>query len=317
MIKVLLSQTIKSVAIERLRLYADIVQIKEGDISELKEHISDSHAIVLGTSVKITQELLKSAMNLKVISRTGAGVDNVDIVAATKKGILVLNTPDANSVSVAEHTVMLICALAKQVVYLDKQVRRNNYGVRRQYFPVDLYGKTLGLVGCGRIGEMVAKKCINAFDMKVMSFDPHVKIFPTGITGVGNLDEIFINSDFISLHIPLSKTTCNLVDKRLLSLMKPSSFLINTARGGIVDETALINILKEKAIAGAALDVLLQEPPDSDNDLLNLDNVILTPHTAALTKECTDRVALEAIEGVIEYIQGKIPKNIVNREVLS
>ncbi|MDK2809839.1 MAG: D-3-phosphoglycerate dehydrogenase / 2-oxoglutarate reductase [Petroclostridium sp.] len=315
--KVLLAQPIHSAAMDLLKQYTQVVLIKEGNMDEFKEHLKDTYAVILGTSVKFTSDLMDIAPELKVISRTGVGVDNVDVKAATQRGIYVLNTPEANSLSVAEHTVMMICALAKHAIFLDNQLRNNNYGVRRLYLPVDLQGKILGLVGCGRIGTMVAQKCIKAFDMNVIAYDPVLKVAPEEITLAESIDEVFQTADFISLHIPLVESTRNLVNERLLSLMKPSAFLINTARGGIVDEKALIAKLKEKKIAGAALDVFLKEPPDPADELLTLPNIILTPHTAALTQECTARVAMEAVKGVIDFIQGKTPRFVYNKEVLS
>ncbi len=237
--------------------------------------------------------------------------------AATRKKILVLNTPDANSISVAEHTVMLICAMAKSIVYLDDQVRSGNFSARRLYLPVDLQGKTLGLVGCGRIGMMVAQKCIRAFDMKVVTYDPFLRTTPEDIQLVESIEDVFRVADFISLHIPLIESTRNIIDERLLSMMKPSAFLINTSRGGIVDENALAEKLAKKEIAGAALDVFAKEPPDVSAKLFKAENIILTPHTAALTKECSARVAMTAVEGVVDYIQGRSPKYVFNKEVLS
>lgn len=314
--KVLLAQQIDSGALALLKENAEVVLIKEGSMEDFREQLEDTYAVVLGTSIKFTRELMDSAPQLKVISRTGAGVDNVDLKAATEKGILVLNTPEANSRSVAEHALTLMCALAKHVVFLDDQVRKDNFKARRLNLPVDMDGKTLGLVGCGRIGLMVAKKCINAFDMKVIGYDPFVKTAPEGVELVASIEDVFKAADFISLHIPLIESTRNLVAEGLLSLMKPSSYLINTARGGIIDEKVLAAKLRDRKIAGAALDVFEKEPLDASNELLGLDNIILTPHSAALTKECTVRVALAAVEGVVDHIQGRTPKFVYNKEVL-
>lgn len=314
--KVLLAQKIHEDATELLKQHAEVVLIPEGDIEQFKKELADSYAVVLGTSIRFTSELMDMAPELKIISRTGVGVDNVDSKAASERGILVLFTPEANAVSVAEHTVSLICALAKHIVYLDDQVRKNNFGARRQYLPVDLDGKTLGLIGCGRIGTMVAKKCIHGLGMEVIAYDPMVKTAQEGIVLKESMEEIFIQADFISLHIPLIEQTRNLVNEKLISLMKPSAFLVNTARGGIVDEKALVEMLNRKRIAGAATDVFEKEPPDSADTMLLCENLIMTPHTAALTKECTARVAKEAVKGIIEHIDGRTPKFVYNKEVL-
>jgi D-3-phosphoglycerate dehydrogenase len=315
--KVVLAQPMEKRALEFLKQNAEVVSAREGNVEEFKTYLKDAIAAIVGTSIKFTADLMESAPKLKVISRTGAGVDSVDVQAATRKKILVLNTPDANSLSVAEHTVMLICAMAKSMVYLDDQVRSGDFGARRLYLPVDLQGKTLGLVGCGRIGMMVAQKCNRAFDMKVVTYDPFLKTSPEYIKLVESLEDVFRVADFISLHIPLLESTRNIINERLLSLMKPSAFLINTARGGIVDEMALAEKLAKKEIAGAALDVFAKEPPDISAKLFKVENIIFTPHTAALTKECSARVAMTAVEGVVDYIQGRPPKYVFNKEVLS
>jgi D-3-phosphoglycerate dehydrogenase len=314
--KVLLAQPIHSEAMALLQNHAEVVLVKEGDLNEFTRQLGGADAVVLGTSVHFTAPLMDLAPQLKVISRTGVGVDTVDVKAATARGILVLNTPEANASSVVEHTVALIFALAKHLVYLDDQTRSGNYRARRMYLPVDLHGKTLGLVGCGRIGMSVAQKCIRAFEMNVMAYDPYLTLTPAGITRVDSLITLFKNADFISIHIPLIESTKNLIDDKLLAFMKPSAFLINTARGGIIDEKALVEKLKRKEIAGAALDVYAVEPPDSSSELLKVENVILTPHTAALTKECAARVAKDAVEGIVDYFQGRTPKYVYNKEVL-
>jgi D-3-phosphoglycerate dehydrogenase len=264
----------------------------------------------------MTKEVIERAANLKVISRTGVGVDNVDVKAATEKGILVLNTPEANSISVAEHTLALIVAISKQLVMYDSELRAGNFAIRRTNRSVDIDGKTLGLIGCGRIGRFTAEKCKAAFNMNVIGYDPYIKELP-GITLYENIEDVFAKADYISLHLPLTDETRNMVGESLLSKMKPTAFLINTSRGGIVDEAALARMLKEERIAGAALDVLESEPPKADNPLLPLKNVILTPHSAALTKECSARVAHEAALGISDYLKGKTPKFVFNKELLT
>ncbi|MBA7533143.1 Glyoxylate/hydroxypyruvate reductase B [subsurface metagenome] len=318
MSKVLIAQKIPKKAADILKGMAEVVFSGEGDIEGFEDLLKSATAVILGSSIKFTHNLMDKALNLKVISRTGAGVDNVDIEAATKKGIMVLNTPEANSVTVAEHTIALILAISKQLLYLDSELRKGNFKtVRRLYLPVDINGKTLGLIGCGRIARLVAKKCINTFGMKIIGYDPYIDPKLDGIEMVKEIEEIFKESDFISLHIPFNDSTKGLVSKSLLSLMKPAAYLINTARGGLVDEEALYEKLRNKEISGAAFDVFKPEPPEATNKLLKLSNIILTPHSAALTKECTVRVAVEAATGVLDYLKGKTPKFVFNKEVLS
>ncbi len=313
--RVLLSQRISERAIAVLEEVGEVVIAPEGDLGEFTNLVSEASAVVLGTSIKFTAELMDLASELKVISRTGVGVDNVDVRAATERGILVLNTPDANTVSVAEHTVALIAAISKQLLFLDKELRQGNFRARRLNLPVDIDGKTLGLIGCGKIGRMVAEKCRNAFNMKVIGYDPYPVTADT-IERCETIEEVLAKADYVSIHVPLNEGTRNLIDERLLSLMKPTAYLIDTARGGIVCEEALAKKLKNREIAGAAIDVFSTEPPDVASELLSCPNTILTPHSAALTKECTVRVSVEAAEGVADYFRGKPPKSVVNREAL-
>jgi D-3-phosphoglycerate dehydrogenase len=293
----------------------ELVTIPDGNQALFEEHIKDAEAILLSTAYKMTQEVISSARNLKVISRTGVGVDNVDVLAATEQGVLVLNTPQANSVSVAEHTVAMIIAISKQLLMYDSELRAGNFKIRRTNKAVDMDGKTLGLIGCGRIGRFAAEKCRAAFGMQVIGYDPYITE-AEGITLYTEIEEVFRRADYISLHIPLTPETKNLVGNKLLSLMKPTAYIINTARGGIIDEHTLAQKLKNEEIAGAALDVLESEPPAMDNPLLGLKNVILTPHTAALTKECSARVAYEATLGIADYLKGNTPRFVFNRELL-
>ena len=290
----------------------ELITIPDGDQPLFEEHIKDAEAILLSTAYKMTRDVISSASKLKVISRTGVGVDNVDVSAATEKGILVLNTPQANSVSVAEHTVAMIIAISKQLLMYDSELRAGNFKIRRNNKAVDIDGKTLGLIGCGRIGRFAAEKCRAAFGMDIIGYDPYITE-AEGITMYTDIEEVFKRADYISLHIPLTPETKNLVGDKLLSLMKPTAYIINTARGGIIDEQALAQKLKNEEIAGAALDVLESEPPAIDNPLLGLKSVILTPHTAALTKECSARVAYEAALGIADYLNGNTPKFVFNK----
>ncbi|MGE5494160.1 MAG: hydroxyacid dehydrogenase [Burkholderiales bacterium] len=293
----------------------ELKTIPDGEQAQFDEHIKDAEAVLLSTAYQMTGEVIDSAKNLKVISRTGVGVDNVDVKAATAKGVLVLNTPEANSISVAEHTLAMIVAVSKQLLMYDSELRAGNFKIRRTNKSADIDGKTLGLIGCGRIGRFTAEKCKAAFNMQVIGYDPYIKELP-GITLYEDIEEVFKRADYISLHIPLTEETRGLVGEKLLSMMKPSAYIINTARGGIIDEKALAKVLKEERIAGAALDVLECEPPREDNPLLPLKNVILTPHSAALTKECSARVAHEAALGISEYLKGNTPKFVFNKELI-
>ncbi len=315
--KVLLTKKLSEADAKLFEGIADLElkTIPDGEQAQFDEHMKDAEAVLLSTAYQMTGEVIAKAGKLKVISRTGVGVDNVDVKAATAKGVLVLNTPEANSISVAEHTLALIVAVSKQLVMYDSELRAGNFKIRRTNKSKDIDGKTLGLIGCGRIGRFTAEKCKAAFNMQIIGYDPYIKELP-GITLYEDIEEIFKRADYISLHIPLTEETRGLVGEKLLSLMKPSACIINTARGGIIDEMALAQALKEERIAGAALDVLESEPPKEDNPLLPLKNVILTPHSAALTKECSARVAHEAALGISEYLKGNTPKFVFNKELV-
>lgn len=312
--KIILTKKLNEKQTELLNGIADleIVNISDDDKEGFSRHIKDAEGLLLSTAHKLTAEDIENARNLKVVSRTGAGVDNVDVAAATKRDILVLNTPEANSISVAEHAVTLMAAISKQILFYDAQLRKGNFRIRRTNAAADMDGRVLGLIGCGRIARFVADKCRAAFGMQVIGYDPYIKELPD-ITLYEKLEEVFKKADYISLHLPLTDETQNMVGERLLSLMKPTAFIINTARGGIIDEHALAEALKNGMIAGAALDVLESEPPAPDNPLMPLPNVILTPHSAALTRECAQRVADEAVLGLSDYLQGRTPKFIFNR----
>jgi len=279
------------------------------------------HAVILRTGIKITRELMTHADDLWVISRTGAGVDNVDVTAATERGILVTCVPGANTRTVAEHALAMILALVKQIPLMDHAVRNDHFEIRFRNLPRDLSGKTLGLVGLGRIGSELARICHTALGLRILAHDPYLtpetRIPFEKWVEFCDMERLFKESDIISLHIPFSPTTEKLIGARELGWMKQEAFLVNTSRGGILDEAALIQCLKDQRIGGAGLDVFVQEPLRKDNPLKELDNVILTPHTAALTRECVVRLAVEAVQATLDVFKGKKPEGIVNPEVLA
>jgi D-3-phosphoglycerate dehydrogenase len=295
------------------------VYLPSGDLAEFTRLVTDVTGVMLDTTIKFTPELMDLAPQLKVISRTGTGVDNVDVEAATKRGIMVLHTPDANTVTAAEHTVALIGAITKHLVFLDGETRKGNFkAARRLYLPVDLDGKTLGIIGYGRIGKQVAKKCMGAFNMKVIIYDPYIEdsVVAPGVVRHSTEEPVYRESDVLTLHVPLTDETRGHVNEKVLSLMKPSAYLINAARGNIVDERYLAWMLRENKLAGAAFDVMTNEPPRLDDDLLCAPRVVISPHSAALTTECTVRVACEAARLIVDYLEGRTPRSIFNREGL-
>jgi len=266
-----------------------------------------------------TRKIIEAADSLKVIGRHGVGVDTIDVQAATEKGIVVTNTPNANATSVAEHTLTAIGALAKRVVVYDHAIRNRRWELRNSYGAIDLDGRTLGLVGIGRIGSMVARRAAAAYNMKAIAFDPYVtpeKAREMGVTLMSAMDDVFRQADVVSLHTPLTPETRRLVSADRLRLMKPTAFLVNFSRGEVIDEKALYDALKAGVIAGAAIDVYDPEPPLDDNPLFELDNILLSPHSAALTEECVIRMATGAAEGVVDVLSGRRPQFVVNPEVL-
>jgi len=319
MTNVLVNEKVSPDALNILRKAAEVVYIPSGDHAEIIRMLNDITGIMLDTTIKFTGELMDSAPNLKVISRTGTGVDNVDVEAATQRGIMVLHTPDANTVTVAEHTVSMIGALTKHLLFLDKETREGKFKTaRRYYLPVDLDGKTLGIIGYGRIGKQVAKKSMAAYNMKMIIYDPYISddVVAPGVIRYSNEEDVYKQADVLSIHVPLTDETKKHLGERLLSMMKPSAYLINTARGNIIDETYVIKMLNEERLKGAAFDVLTNEPPMDNEEFLDNPKTIISPHTAALTHECTVRVACEAAAGIVDYLEGRKPKSIFNRKGL-
>jgi D-3-phosphoglycerate dehydrogenase len=318
--KVIVNEKVSPDALNILKKAAEVVYIPSGDHEEIKKALKDVSGIMLDTTIKFTPELMDSAPDLKVISRTGTGVDNVDVEAATKRGIMVLHTPDANTVTVAEHTVAFIGALTKHMVFLDSETRQGKFKIaRRYYLPVDLDGKTLGIIGYGRIGKQVAKKCMAAFNMNVIIYDPYITddVVAQGIVRCTDEKKVYKEADVLSIHVPMTSETRNHVGEELLSLMKPSAYLVNTARGLIIDEGYVCKMLDEGRLAGAGFDVLANEPPVEGELFLKNPKTIVSPHSAALTNECTVRVAIEAAQGIVDYLEGRMPKSIFNRKGLN
>jgi D-3-phosphoglycerate dehydrogenase len=318
---VLLPQPIEDEAVAVLRTAGlELVTAKEPKPEIVAPLLKGAGAIVLRTGIRITRELLDEADELLTISRTGAGVDNVDLDAATSKGVLVTSSLGVNTSSVMEHTLALMMALFKQLHLMDKEVRSNNFSIRYKNLPSDLREKTLGLVGFGRIGSSLARACHDIFNMRILAFDEYL---PENIKTACKdwveflpVEELARQADVISIHIPLTEETRHFFNASFFKKMKKSAFLLNTSRGGVVNEADLIQALKDKVIAGAGLDVFENEPIHGDSGLLTLSNVVLTPHTAALTAECVIRMAVSGAERVVEVFQGKLPGNIANPKVL-
>jgi D-3-phosphoglycerate dehydrogenase len=279
----------------------------------LQEALRDADGVIVRSATRLTADLLEQPGKLRAIVRAGVGVDTIDVAAATRKGIVVMNTPGGNTISAAEQTLTLLMALARHTAAADASMRAGKWE-RGKFMGTQLAGKTLGIVGLGRIGREVARRAA-ALDMIVVGFDPFMafdKASQLGIESVADLEHLLPRVDFLSVHTPLSDETRNLIDAEKLRLLKKGARVINCARGGIINETALANALKSGHLAGAALDVFEQEPPPPDHPFLKLPNVVLTPHLGASTIEAQSSVALEAAQLLVDFFTRGIVQFAVN-----
>lgn len=309
--KILITDPIAEEAMDLLKETHDVV-FKDITGEELTQEIPPYHALMVRSGTKVTKEVIERAENLIVIGRAGIGVDNVDVNAATEKGIKVVNSPTGATISVAELAIGHMISLTRHLPKADKTIKNGEWAKKRLK-GIELYNKTLGLVGCGNIGKFVAKYA-RTFGMHVISYDPFISkedMEKEGIKKVDDLEKLMEIADFISLHLPHIPETHYLINEKMLAKMKPSAYLINCARGGIVDENALYESLKQGKIAGAALDVYENEPPGKI-PLLGLENVVCTPHLGASTKEGQIRAGTICAEQIIKVLDGKEPDFWVN-----
>lgn len=279
---------------------------------ELAERIPGYHGLIVRSSVNVTADVLAAADVLKVVGRAGVGVDNIDVAAASMRGIIVMNTPGANTIATAEHTIALLLALCRHVPQAYARLKNGEWD-RKSYLGIQLYRKTMGIIGMGRIGARVAKRC-RAFDMNVITYDPYLSdeiAHDLRVTPV-TLDELFAQSDFIALHAALTDSTRQIVNAEAISKMKDGVRLINTARGPLIDEQALIDGLQSGKITGAALDVFDVEPLPPDSPLLKMDNVIVTPHLAASTVEAQSDVGTQIVMQMLDALHDVDFRNAIN-----
>jgi D-3-phosphoglycerate dehydrogenase len=270
---------------------------------ELREAIRQADGLIVRSGTQITAAELERPGKLRAIARAGVGVDNIDVAAATRRGIVVMNTPGGNTISAAEHSLALLLALARHIPAADHSMKAGRWE-RQQFVGTQLAGKTVGIIGLGRIGREVARRCA-AFDMKVVGYDPFLapeRAAQYGIEAVVRLDDLLPRSDFLTVHVPLTAETRSLIGARELALLKKGCRVLNVARGGIIDETALADALRSGHVAGAALDVFSTEPPPADHPLLKAPNVILTPHLGASTWEAQETVAREAAQLLVDFL---------------
>jgi D-3-phosphoglycerate dehydrogenase / 2-oxoglutarate reductase len=281
------------------------------DKEKLAEAINGFDGLAIRSATKVTAKMLERAASLKVIGRAGIGVDNVDIPAATARGVIVMNTPFGNSITTAEHAITLMLSLARQIPEADASTRAGKWE-KNKFLGVEIYGKTLGVIGCGNIGAIVADRAVG-MKMKVVAYDPYLsneRAVDLGVEKV-ELEELLRRSDFITLHTPLTDKTRNIINAESLALTKKSLRLVNCARGGLIDEAALYQALSSGRIAGAALDVFTTEPA-TESPLFSLPNVVCTPHLGASTTEAQENVALQIAEQMSDYLLRGAISNAVN-----
>lgn len=304
-------------AVELLKREAHIVG-PFGPQDDWRVPLKQADALITGTQFKFIPEVLDCAPRLRAIGRPGIGVDNIDLAAATERGICVVNTPDAPTEPVAEKTVGWMLMLAHRLREADRVARGAGWQERGTLRGHDLAGKTLGTIGLGRVGGRVAQICSTALRMRVLAYDPYVnpaRAYLLGLEPASSLDALLSAADFVSLHCPLTDETRSMLGERELRMMKPTAYLVNAARAQIVHEEALLRALREGWIAGAAIDVFPSEPPPPDHPLLALDNVILSPHVASFTHEGVMRMSMGSAEQVLMVLRGERPPNLVNPEV--
>jgi D-3-phosphoglycerate dehydrogenase len=297
--KILVSDAIAEEGIAKLREAGFEVEVKTGlKPEELIKAIPEYDGLIVRSATKVTREVIQAGKNLKAIGRAGIGLDNIDTEAAKERGIKVLNTPGATTISVAELTMGHMLALARHIPQATASLKAGKWE-KKQFMGTELYGKTLGIIGVGRIGREVAKRA-SAFGMDIVAYDPYVREADVRDLGLKllPLEDLLQYSDYITIHVPLTPETRHMLGKREFELMKPGVRIINCARGGVIDEQALYEALVSGKVAGAALDVFEEEPP-KDNPLLKLDNVIGTPHLGASAEEGQLRAGVEIAEKMI------------------
>jgi D-3-phosphoglycerate dehydrogenase len=309
MAKVLFTENVDPTGPEMLEKAGWEVVMANRDAGIIEKEIETAEAVVVRI-LDLTPELLARGKNLKIVSKHGVGYDNIPVEWCKAHGIAVTIAPGANSQSVAEHTIALMMALAKNLAIVTKAYREKGFAAKNSAPGMEINGKTLGIIGVGHIGSRVAKMGLG-LGMKVLAYDPYVKSVPDGVVMTSDKDEVVRNADVLTLHPVLTPETKNIIGARELAMMKPTALFINCGRGPLVDEPALIKALQEKRIAGAGMDVTWSEPCEPDSPLFAMENVLLTPHYAPTTRECAMNVSRVCCQNVLDVMAGKKPEGLL------
>lgn len=316
MAKILVSDQISEKGLELLSKEMEVDYLPGLSKEEILQRIVEYDALMVRSGTKVTRDIIEAGTNLKIIGRAGVGVDNIDVEAATERGIVVVNSPGGNTRAAAEHTIALMLALARNIPQAHMMLKQGEWK-RSKFMGMEVYGKTLGVIGFGRIGREVAKRA-QGLGMEVIAYDPYISEESAERIGVQLVDlpTLLQKADIITIHTPLTKETKHLLGEEELKKTKKGAKIINTARGGIVDEIALAKAIEEGIIGGAAIDVFEQEPPPPDHPLLKLEQVIVTPHLGASTIEAQEYVAVDVAEQIVNFFKGIPPSSPVNLPVL-
>lgn len=314
MFKVFVSDPISDLGIQQLHDAEDVVVDKKTGLSEdeIIQIIGDYDALLVRSQTKVTEKIMEAGKNLKVIGRAGVGVDNIDLEAATKRGIVVINAPDGNTIATCEHTFAMMMSIARNIPQAYKKTVGGEWD-RKSFVGVELRNKTLGIIGMGRIGSEVAKRA-KAFGMNIVAYDPFLtedRAEKLGVT-LGSVNDVALQADFITVHTPLTNETRHIIGKPQFDMMKKGVRVINCARGGIIDEMALVEAVDQGIVAGAAFDVFEKEPPEADHPFLNNPKIIVAPHLGASTVEAQENVAIDVSEEVLHILRNEPFKNAVN-----
>jgi len=310
--KILICDKLDKLTIEELEKIGDCIDVSQESNKQekIKENIIDSEIVLIRSDTHLTKEIIAISENLKIIGRAGVGTDNIDMVEASKRNIHVTNTPEANVISAAELAVGLIISAARNITIANNSVKEKDWE-RSQFVGIELHKKQLGLIGFGKVAKLVSTR-MQSFDMKIVFYDPFIES-STEMEEKVELDELLMNSDFVSIHVPKNKETENLISKEKLSLMKEGSIIVNTSRGGLIDEQEVFNLVNEKKLYSAGLDVYEKEPPEIDKEY-EKSKVITLPHLGASTKEAQLRAGQQIIQNIKDILNDDL-SSVINKNL--